>query len=108
MIEVDDNRARRTDPDTSHIAARISSLRKGKTDTAILEFLAARGPYGATSLEFAEETGRKHNNISPRFKPLARAGLISPTARRRINPETKCGSVVWVLRDYFPYQDKLL
>ncbi len=95
MKEPGDNRARRSDPITSHIAAAISSKRKGTADRMILEYLVANPWYGGTTLEISRKIDRAHNNISPRFKQLEEADLIHRTTNTRSDPRTKCPSIVW-------------
>jgi predicted transcriptional regulator len=91
-----DNQARKNDPQTAHEAAAISSLRKEGGDAAIVGCLAEHGP--RTSLEVSRLTGRKHNNISSRFKRLEEAGFIVRTGRTRRDPETRCASIVWAIK----------
>ena len=91
-----DNRARQSDPQTAHDGAAISSQRKEKNDAAIVRCLAESGP--RTSLEVSRLTGRKHNNISSRFKRLEEVGLIVRTGYTRRDPETRCASIVWAIK----------
>ena len=93
-LEPGDNRARREDPGTAHVAAAISSKRKGTADRAILEYLRDT-PRGGTTLEISEAIHRKHNNISSRFVRLEEVKLIHRTGDKRRNALTRCESEIW-------------
>lgn len=97
FAEPADNRARRTDPETSHAAARKSNAGKSKTDQLILGDLDKHLEKGGTTLEISKRVNKPHNNMSPRFKPLEEAGLIFRAGRRR-DPGTQCDSIVWRIR----------
>lgn len=94
-LEPGDNFARRTDPITSHVAAAISSKRKGTADRLILEWLRDNPGSGGTTLEISREIDRAHNNISPRFKRLEEARLVHRSKDKRRDSKTRCESIVW-------------
>ncbi len=76
---------RRTDPDTSIIAAQT-------VDASALEMAVYRAlqEYGdMTSTETAARLGKDKWSISPRFAPLQRRGLTEDTGTRRGR------SIVW-------------
>lgn len=83
--------ARKTDPETSKLAARTFAA--GSICQAILDALGA-APLGMTTEEIAERLGRKLVSVSPRMRPLEQAGLVE---RRGTRPNV-CGTraVVWV------------
>lgn len=83
----DPPRARRTDPETSHAAARRAQ--HGQVDRAILEALE-RVP-NATTKELVTLTARQRVSVSPRMRPLTRVGLVRPTPVRR------GGGIAWEL-----------
>lgn len=97
LKEPADNRARRTDPETSHAAARKSSAGKSKTDRIIIGDLSQNRILGGTTLEVSKRVSLEHNNISPRFKPLEDAGYIYRPGTKRKDLDTKCWSFVWRL-----------
>jgi len=105
--EPGDNYARRLDPVTSHIAAAISSKRKGTADRLILEWLRDNPGTGGTTLEISREIDRAHNNISPRFKRLEEVDLIHRCTDRRRDPTTRCESIVWRIGPSAPQQGVL-
>lgn len=84
--------ARRTDPETSKIAA--AKVNANKLSQLVIEALT-HGP--KTSEEAAAWLGRELGSITPRFKPLEAAGLIERSTLRR---EGKSGTkrVVWMLK----------
>lgn len=93
-----DNRARSTDPETSHAAARKSNAGKSATDLLILADLRKNFDKGGTTLEISKRIDRENNNISPRFSPLEDAGYIYRTNELRKDLKTKCSSHVWRVR----------
>lgn len=72
----DPNRARRTDPETAHNAARRSSSTRSAKDQKILDDLKEHAVDGGTTLEIAYRTDLVHNNMSSRMVPLEKLGLV--------------------------------
>ena len=70
--------ARRTDPQTSHQAARSARSFAGEHHQAILEALA-HGPAGASGI--AARCGLLAHQVNKRIGELARAGRIVETGR---------------------------
>jgi predicted ArsR family transcriptional regulator len=70
--------ARKTDPPTSHAAAREAASFRGEHHTAILEALA-HGPAGASGI--AARCGLLPHQINKRLNELAKAGRIVATGR---------------------------
>jgi hypothetical protein len=66
---------RRTDPENAHDAAAKAGKHITKVDSRIISFLDPLVS-GITTLEFSEQTGLKHNNISSRFTQLEKAGYL--------------------------------
>ena len=96
----DPNRARSTDPETAHVSARRSSRSRGPKDQAILDDLKEHAQDGGTSLEIAYRTDLVHNNMSSRFVPLEKLGLVHRNGTKRVSDvpphmSTKHESQVW-------------
>jgi DNA-binding MarR family transcriptional regulator len=70
--------ARKTDPATSHAAAKRASLFEGEHHARILAALQ-HGPGGQT--EIARRTGLTLQQVSRRLKKLRESGLIERTGR---------------------------
>ena len=79
--------ARRSDPQTSHEAAR--SVKVNVLESYVLHALKMN-PQGLTASEIAEKTGHPLNTISPRTAPLQRKGFIKDSGTRRDR------KIVWV------------
>ena len=101
------NRARKTDPETSHEAARRSTgILLPKLDDEILEALRQAQPYGLTIREMCDKLPhRQHVSISPRTKPLEEMGKIRRGRRidgslfKRSHPKSKMPGIVWILNN---------
>ena len=83
--------ARNTDPVTSLAAADAIEPRIPNLERLVLEYLERCKQDGATSKETAHGLGLEHVTISPRFRPLARRGMIRDSGRKRDR------SIVWVV-----------
>jgi DNA-binding transcriptional ArsR family regulator len=83
--------ARRTDPSTSHEAAK--SVDPTPLETRIYRCLQLlRG--GATASELVDLTGLNWNTLSPRLAPLRRKNLIRDSGKRRKGPSGR-SQIVW-------------
>jgi predicted transcriptional regulator len=71
--------SRSTDPSTSQTAA--VRIKGTELEAVVLAAVEALGT--ATYKEVASYTGRQGVTVSPRFRPLARRGLIQATGERR-------------------------
>ena len=85
-------RARRTDPETSHAAAR--SMKHGAADHRhkILRALKEHGP--GSIYRLAELTGLSHVSVARRLPELQEALQAIPTERKDISPSGR-GCRVW-------------
>jgi len=87
--------ARKSDPETSHEAAK--EVKIGPLQIAVLRTLRASeqlDPPGLTMNQVVEISGRPNESITPRFRPLAKKGLIYNTGEKRRNPSGKL-AIVW-------------
>lgn len=93
--------ARRTDPETSHAAARSVESEATRLEGIVYEAVRRRGDYGLTWDEAEPATGLPAPSISPRWKPLRNKGLIkaktdeSGNAVKRPGKSGR-GQIVWV------------
>lgn len=79
--------ARRTDPETSHAAAKsLAKPALNRLETIIVAIIRGRGLRGATCDEIVSESGLAWNTVSPRLAPLRRRKMITPMVN--INSET--------------------
>lgn len=83
--------ARRTDPSTSHEAAR--KVKVGALQLIVLRELRDSDG-GLTIKELKISSSTPMESISPRFAPLRMKGLIMDTGERRQNPGGRKG-IVW-------------
>lgn len=74
--------ARRTDPGTSHEAARSVEPDLTNLEAAVLRAIP-QAPANATLDEVVDATGLDKVTASPRFKPLEAKGLIVRAGKRR-------------------------
>lgn len=92
-------RARLTDPDTSHEAARVASISADNNRGLALLALADAGAHGLNDFELAEVTGKAQTSIGVRRKELRSAGLVE---RAPIHPRPSPSgtpSIVWRCTD---------
>jgi DNA-binding transcriptional ArsR family regulator len=92
-MDIDFNESRVDDPDTSHEAAR--SFNPTRLDKIILENIDPE--HGATTHELADITGLQIITVSPRMRPLTRAGILCDSGERRRWPQSGRRSIVWKL-----------
>jgi hypothetical protein len=86
--------ARRTDPYTSHDAARMARQTARTVRAAVLEALRAH-PDGLTDYELAELVGRQQNSAGKRRGELVQMGLVISTGHTRPAP-SGARALVWV------------
>src|SRR5687767_10188875 len=77
--EIELGLSRRSDPATSHEAAR--SVDATRLEAVCLDALR-NAPAGLTSEELAEKLGESLVTVSPRLRPLANKGFIEAVGRR--------------------------
>lgn len=85
--------ARRTDPITSHQAARLADTTADTNRALALRTLRAH-PDGLTDFELAELTGLQQNSVGKRRGELRDAGLVEDTGKRRPST-TGSPAIVW-------------
>lgn len=94
QLDIDfESRARRSDPETSHEAARRAGEFAGHHHARILAALAQDA---RTIYELAHSTGIDHVAVARRMKELEDAGLVVRTSLRRNSPSGR-PCVVWSL-----------
>ena len=86
---------RRTDPETSHIAA--MNVKAGPLERKVLECIIAWG--SLTIKELAARGNFDLWSIGPRFAPLRRKGAIRDSGVRRVNPGSTREGIVWEITD---------
>lgn len=84
--------ARRTDPSTSWMAARLAEPRAGTNRALALGLLRERG--SQTDFELASASGLQQTSIGKRRGELVEAGLVRATDLRRRSP-SGAWAIVW-------------
>ena len=74
---------RRTDPETSHQAARDAAWLQAANRGLALRLIRAEGPRGMTDYELATASGIAVNSIGVRRGELYRKGYVEKTTMRR-------------------------
>ena len=90
-MDMDNARARTTDPATSHAAAALVDT-NSVADRILSALKAAED--GLTTYELAEATGLARVSVSPSMKPMEIKGFIH-RAGTRLTPETNRNALVW-------------
>jgi DNA-binding transcriptional ArsR family regulator len=85
--------ARRTDPATSHVAAKRATVNAG-TNRALALRLLREAPDGLTDFELAERAGLQQTSIGKRRGELRDQGLVCDSGRRRPAPSGS-PAIVW-------------
>lgn len=83
-------RARLTDPDTSHEAAKAVNVTARQMEVLVA---LARFPAGATAEELCDSASLPWNTATPRLRPLARNGCIAEAGRKRAS--TGRNQIIW-------------
>ena len=68
--------ARKTDPVTSHEAAKAITPLLNKVEQGIYDALCSFLPKGATSDEISEASGIIYRTVTPRLKPMCKKGFV--------------------------------
>lgn len=85
--------ARHSDPDTSHAAARLASIKAGTNRERALMTLRAH-PDGLTDFDLAALTGIAQTSVGVRRGELVKMGLVTKTSIRRASP-SGAAAIVW-------------
>ena len=72
----DQAHARKTDPVTSHEAAKAITPSLNKIEQGIYDALCSFLPGGATSDEIVEASGIQYRTVTPRLKPMCKKGFV--------------------------------
>ena len=86
--------ARRTDPDTSHEAARHVEGCLPSLEQEVFRSITSSGDDGQTIAEVERKTGIPIQTCSPRLAPLRRKGFIYDSGERRLG-NTNRKQIVW-------------
>ena len=91
--------------ETSRQAAEAMAPRLGRLQRMVAEAVKARGVYGLTPEEMAEQHNIDRVSVQPRFSELKLKGLIVDSGRRRSNASSKKKAVVWVAKEHAPARE---
>jgi len=86
--------ARRTDPNTSHEAARHVEGHLTFLEQEVFRSINSSGEAGQTIAEVERKTGIAIQTCSPRLAPLRRKGFIYDSGERRVG-NTNRKQIVW-------------
>ena len=78
--------ARRTDPETSHAAARSVEPEATRLEKLVADVIKSAGILGMTCDDVVAKTGLEWKTASPRLRPLVRKGII--TSRQDLKGRT--------------------
>ncbi len=92
----DQGLARTTDPETSQAAAR--SVGVNRLFLAVLHNLSRAPYYGMTMNQVVAHCKLPNESITPRFRPMAKKGLIYDTGETRRNLSGR-SAIVWKITD---------
>lgn len=88
-------KARRTDPETSHAAARsVTADKLARLQAAVIRVLK-EWPSGLTVPEIAVLLGEPRDTISPRIRPMVNLNLVADSGEKRIPPGHTRSCIVW-------------
>lgn len=86
--------ARKTDPDTSHEAARYAALNAATLRAMALRELVAAGDAGLTDFELAARCRSQQTSVGKRRGELRDSGLVEDSGERRPSP-SGAAAIVW-------------
>jgi hypothetical protein len=89
---------------TSEVAAKMAWPFVKKQAGRVLDYIAARGPEGATDDEGEAALGIKSQSYTPLRGKLVKAGLVEDSGRRR-HTSSKRPAAVWVLANHARRQE---
>lgn len=81
QLEVNPPSARKSDPITSHEAAK--KIKPKSRRSTILRTMLDSGRYGDTSFDIADDLGIDRDSVSPHMKPLLRLNLVYRSGTRK-------------------------
>lgn len=89
--------ARKSDPDTSHLAAERVSSKAPADRQRVLACLQDAGAYGLTDHELAAELGGLQTSLGVRRGELVKLGLVENSGARRKSPSGS-PAIVWRIK----------
>ena len=95
MTQLDLPLARRSDPVTSHDAARGTISFKARHEARIYSAIYHAGEYGATYRQVADATGMEPVAVARRLAGMERRGLIKRSANSIGGYEQRGGMAIW-------------
>ena len=87
--------ARKTDPVTSHEAAKSITPSLNKIEQGIYDALCSFLPKGATSDEIVEASGIQYRTVTPRLKPMCRKGFVVDSGEHK-RGESGRRQIIWM------------
>ena len=91
----DQAHARKTDPVTSHEAAKSITPSLNKIEQGIYDALRSFLPGGATSDEIVEASGIQYRTVTPRLKPMCKKGFVVDSGERKRGDSGR-RQIIWV------------
>ena len=94
---VPEPRARKSDPDTSHEAARVAGFVQREQHAKILAYLYDGDAPVSDIADAIFGVGANRDSISPRMNEMVKLGLIARTGEKRVprDPEKRVKQTVW-------------
>jgi hypothetical protein len=102
-LPIEPNRARLTDPETSHDAAASfdpSAICRRMSD------LLEGYPEGLTTTEMARLLEIQLVSVSPLPSKMVRSGTLCNSGKTRVPEGKRCKSILWVLPKFLPEQEQ--
>jgi len=87
--------ARKTDPVTSHEAAKAITPSLNKIEQGIYDALCSFLPKGATSDEIVEASGIQYRTVTPRLKPMCKKGFVVDSGEHK-RGESGRRQIIWM------------
>ena len=87
--------ARKTDPVTSHEAAKAITPLLNKVEQGIYDALCSFLPKGATSDEISEASGIIYRTVTPRLKPMCKKGFVVDSGEHK-RGESGRRQIIWM------------
>ena len=93
----DQAHARKTDPVTSHEAAKSITPSLNKIEQGIYDALRSFLPGGATSDEIVEASGIQYRTVTPRLKPMCKKGFVVDSGGHKRGDSGR-RQIIWVAK----------